>query len=356
MLPMRGFILRFTSTSILVLLILLTITGGYAQIWFGPGWVMDLHRIGAWALIALLPWKVGISWRSLKRGAGPRFERSVMLGISLLMAAMVISLMLFALGWTWRAGPETLGIPAMFYQTLLGWHWILGLVVLAPLALHVWRRWPRPKAAEFTRRRGALRAIGFGAAGLAGWWIAETLAAARAEPAHPRRSSGSRLDGQLTGNDFPITSERAPDVEVEMWTLSIAGAVAAPFSLTYEALLALPRSEWIATLDCTNGWWTTQAWQGVRLADLLEQAGMNSHALAVRLVSLTRYGQVFTLAEARQILIATHVGGEALSHWHGYPARGVAPFRRGWFWVKWLSEVVVLDSIGQVLAHPFSIR
>ena len=37
------------------------------------------------------------------------------------------------------------------------------------------------------------------------------------------------------------------------------------------------------------------------------------------------------LDEARQIILATHVGGEVLTHWHGYPARGVAPFRSGGF-------------------------
>jgi hypothetical protein len=356
MLPMRGFILRFTSTSILVLLIVLAISGLYALVWYGPGWVMEVHRIGAWGIIALIPWKIGISWRSLKRGVGPRFDRSIMLGISLLMAVLAISLIIFALGWTWRIGPETFGIPSVLYQTIIGWHWILGLVLLAPLALHVWRRWPRPKPEEFAQRRGVMRLAGISVVGLGGWWIAEALAKARAEPQHPRRVSGSRLAGEFTGNDFPITSEAAPEIHIDTWKLNIGGAVTSPFSLTYDALLALPRTEWIATLDCTNGWWTTQAWQGVRLADLLDQAGMASNALSVRMISLTKYGELFTLAEAQQIMIATHVGGEPLSHWHGYPARGVAPFRRGWFWIKWLSEVKVLENVGEMLAHPLSIR
>ena len=352
---MRGFILRFTSTSILTSLILLTLTGLYAMVWTSPGLIMDIHRIAAWTLIALLPWKAVISWRSLKRGVGPRFDRSYMLGISLLMAVMVITVLIFALLWTWRIGGEVVEIP-FFAQTIIGWHWILALVFLAPLALHVWRRWPRPKAREFTSRRGALRLAGFGAFGIGAWWIAAALSEKRALPEKPRRITGSRRDGLFSGNEFPITSEAAPPIDIATWRLAVNGAVASPFSLTYDDLLALPRTEWIATLDCTNGWWSTQAWQGVRLTDLLEQAGMTSKAIAVMMTSLTHYGQWFTLQEAKQILIATHVGGEVLTHWHGYPARGIAPFRRGWFWVKWLSEIKALDNVGQILVHPFSIR
>ncbi len=353
--PMRGFILPFTTTGMLILLTALTFTGLYALVWIDPGWVMDIHRIAAWALIALIPAKVGISWRSLKRGVGPRLDRSVMLGVSLLLAALAISVLILALDWTWQIGPQQLSL-VILRQTLLGWHWILALVLLAPLALHMWRRWPRPKPEEFASRRSAARLIGLGAVGLIGWWLAEAVADRRSQPENLRRITGSRLEGRFTGNDFPITSEAAPEIEIESWKLAVSGAVAWPFSLTYEALLALARTEWVATLDCTNGWWTTQAWQGVRLWDLLEQAGMNPSAIAVRMSSLTRYGQWFTLDEAQQIVIATHVGGEVLSHWHGYPARGVVPFRRGWFWVKWLSQITVLDDVGEILVHPFSIR
>jgi len=96
--------------------------------------------------------------------------------------------------------------------------------------------------------------------------------------------------------------------------------------------------------------------RGVPLSELLDRAGLQQNALAVRLSSVTGYSQVFTIEEARQILIATHVGGEILAPWHGYPARAVVPFRRGWFWVKWLADITVLDSPIEILSQPFSIR
>ncbi|TMD59944.1 MAG: sulfite oxidase, partial [Chloroflexi bacterium] len=42
---------------------------------------------------------------------------------------------------------------------------------------------------------------------------------------------------------------------------------------------------------------------------------------------------------ANGMLLATHLGGETLSPAHGYPVRLVAPGRRGFQWVKWVSRI-----------------
>jgi DMSO/TMAO reductase YedYZ molybdopterin-dependent catalytic subunit len=131
-------------------------------------------------------------------------------------------------------------------------------------------------------------------------------------------------------------------VEISTWRLALDGAVAVPLLFTYEQLLARKPSEQVVTLDCTLGWYTDQAWQGLPLAELLEEAGVSPRAVAVRLESVTGYAQILPLSEARQALLATHVGGEPLDLSHGYPLRSVAPSRRGWFWVKWLARVEVI--------------
>jgi DMSO/TMAO reductase YedYZ molybdopterin-dependent catalytic subunit len=59
----------------------------------------------------------------------------------------------------------------------------------------------------------------------------------------------------------------------------------------------------------------------------------------VRVISHTGYRWSFDIRTARQLLLATHVGGEALSHDHGAPVRLVAPGRRGFEWVKWVTRV-----------------
>jgi DMSO/TMAO reductase YedYZ molybdopterin-dependent catalytic subunit len=109
-------------------------------------------------------------------------------------------------------------------------------------------------------------------------------------------------------------------------------------------------------LDCTTGWYTLQRWRGIPLARLLEEATAPDRIAGVRLLSTTGYNHTFPAGEARRILLATHVGGEALSPGHGFPLRAVVPDRRGWFWVKWLTRVEVLDNplevLGRVLYAP----
>ena len=66
---------------------------------------------------------------------------------------------------------------------------------------------------------------------------------------------------------------------------------------------------------------------------------MREGARSVVVRSVTGYSRRFPLDEARSMLLATRVGGDVLSAGHGFPARLVAPGRRGYHWVKWVESV-----------------
>ena len=68
-------------------------------------------------------------------------------------------------------------------------------------------------------------------------------------------------------------------------------------------------------------------------------------ATRVRVVSHTGYRWSFPIEEARGFLLATHVGGELLSHDHGAPVRLVAPGRRGFQWIKWVVRIEVHSGL-----------
>jgi DMSO/TMAO reductase YedYZ molybdopterin-dependent catalytic subunit len=97
-----------------------------------------------------------------------------------------------------------------------------------------------------------------------------------------------------------------------------------------------------AVLDCTGGWYSEQEWRGTRLDALL--GPVPAAARSVEVVSVTGYRRRFPIASARRLLLATSVAGEPLSAGHGAPLRLVAPGRRGFWWVKWVAEVRVLDD------------
>jgi len=337
--------LRFINTLILGLFAILGLSGLYGLVWPFPTLLFEIHRAAAWAFILLIPWKAFISLRSLKRGLDRRFDRNLMIAVSVVLSIATLVVIGLGLMWKWNLGEYYTRIAGYGY-TAVGWHWGIAIGLIPLFLLHVWRRWPRPKRIDFTGRRQALKLIGAGAAAIFGWGLSEALARKLEEDGTTRRFTGSRESGSFTGLDYPVTSgsdQGKIKLDPETWKLQLTGAVSKPLVLTYANLLPLSTAQVIATLDCTGGWYSTQAWQGVYLTELLEQAEVRDEAVGIRLKGVLDYSAPFTLAQAREILLATHAGGLVLDHPHGFPLRAVVPSRRGWHWVKWMTEVEVVS-------------
>jgi hypothetical protein len=341
---MNGTNLRFINILILICFCILGLTGLYGLVWHFPAALFEIHRIAGWALIALLPWKGVIALRSLRRVAGARIGRVVQMALSVLLSIAIAVILVLVLMWTLEIGPYYVWIGPFAYSGI-GWHWGIALGLAPLFILHVWQRWPRPKKTDFAGRRQTLKLMGLGAAALLGWGFTDALARTLAGTETARRFTGSREEGSFTGNAHPVTT--APDqgkirLDPATWTLKVTGAVATPLLLTYADVLDRATAEVTATLDCTGGWYTVQTWRGVPLADLLARAGTRQEAIGVILRGIADYTAPFTLAQAQEILVATHVGEEVLSHVHGFPLRAVVPARRGWHWVKWMTEIEVI--------------
>ncbi|HJU03060.1 MAG TPA: molybdopterin-dependent oxidoreductase, partial [Actinomycetes bacterium] len=142
----------------------------------------------------------------------------------------------------------------------------------------------------------------------------------------------------------PVTQwldDRVPVLDPAAWRLRVS-AGSATREWTYEELAgAGDRVE--AVLDCTGGWYARAAWEGARLDRLLppgtpERAGADASLVVT---SATGYRRRLPLADTRLLYVATRLGGRPLSAGHGFPARLVAPGRRGFWWVKWVVSVEV---------------
>ena len=79
-----------------------------------------------------------------------------------------------------------------------------------------------------------------------------------------------------------------------------------------------------------------------RIGRLLDEAGLRD-GRHVRVVSVTGYRWSFALADARDLLLATHVGDEPLTRpRRALPARRLG--HRGFQWVKWVTRVEVIPT------------
>ena len=200
------------------------------------------------------------------------------------------------------------------------------------------------RSRDLAHRRQFLTAAGIGGASVLAWRLERPAQALIGLRGAKRRFTGSYEAASFHGNAFPTTSWVADDprpIAADGYRLHVGGLVGCELSLSLSQLSA--GDELTATLDCTGGFYSTQRWRGISLARVLDLARPAGGAQHVRVVSRTGYRWSFSLGTARGLLLATHVGGEALSHEHGAPLRLVALGARGFQWVKWVQRLELLE-------------
>ncbi len=155
-----------------------------------------------------------------------------------------------------------------------------------------------------------------------------------------------------TSNFYRIdTALVVPRINAEKWKMTIKGRVKNPLTLTYNDLLNRPLVEHDCTLMCVSneigGELIGNArWTGVRLADVLREAEIDTIAADQLFVTSTdgfTAGFPTKIAmDGREALIAVAMNGEPLPFKHGFPARLVIPGIYGYVSaVKWLSSIEV---------------
>lgn len=146
------------------------------------------------------------------------------------------------------------------------------------------------------------------------------------------------------------TAFAVPTIEPANWELRIHGMVDREVVINYQQLIArTPTQSWI-TLNCVsnevggnligNAWWS-----GVRIADLLREAGVQPGADAVLQTSddgWTCGTPLSTLTDDRDAMLAVAMNGEPLPIDHGFPVRTIVPGLYGYVSAcKWVVEMKV---------------
>ena len=330
--------MRFPWANILLLLFLfLELVSGYFGLTSGSderAFNIQIHRIAGYGILLVAAWKVLNVLRSL------RWPRAGSVRVASL--ALVVGLVAtMALGLVWSIG----GSYRWWLFSGMSWHIYAGAAIVPLLAWHSWYMLSKFPIAVWVERRLAIRALGLAVAGFVGWQLVERTASAAELAGSERRFTGSYDQGRFTGNAFPRVSwlnDNPSRIDLSSWRLAITGSIDRPVTLEYADLES--HDEVTATLDCTGGWHTTQNWSGVSLADILELAGASTRARSIVVRSVTGYYRRFAMRDVEGLILATHVTGEQLSHGHGFPVRLVAPGRRGFEWVKWVTEIEVDET------------
>ena len=163
-----------------------------------------------------------------------------------------------------------------------------------------------------------------------------------------------------------------PQVDAKTWRLTVDGLVGTGLSFDLDTLRAMPAHEVVATMECAgNGRarleprpvsqpWLLEAvgtgrWRGVRLRDVLAQAGVASGATEVLCTGLDRgteggeeqlFQRSLALADSLEddVLLAYELNGVPLPPQHGFPLRLLVPGWYGMTNVKWLTRLTLLDE------------
>lgn len=164
-------------------------------------------------------------------------------------------------------------------------------------------------------------------------------------PAEVREYRGEQLSSIA---DFRENSIRGPQyVNASTYTLTIDGQVENRKEYSYDALIErFPHYRKVVTLYCVEGWDVTILWEGVRVNDLLLEAGVKPGANTVIFYAEDGYSSSLPLTyiEDRDILLAYAMNDVTLPAERGFPFELVAEDRWGYKWVKWVTRIEVSDD------------
>ena len=275
-------------------------------------WTDVVHAVVGWSVPLLVAWTLAV--RRPRLGLGGKVLPPLTVALAVCVGLAVATGLLHAGGVRRVPGVTTMQLHLGAGLGALG-------LVLAHLVV------PRLRPSVDPSRRAFLRA-GAGLA-VAGGAVAafETFVGA------DRRFTGSFEEGSDDPARMPATQwlgDEVPDVDATSWRLELPLR-----DLTYGDVDSF-REPVRAVLDCTGGWWSEQLWEGIHLDALLPR---RPEARSIVVHSVTGYRRRFPIDDAPRLLLATRVGGAPLARAHGYPARLVAPGRRGFWWVKWVHKI-----------------
>ena len=163
---------------------------------------------------------------------------------------------------------------------------------------------------------------------------------------------GSGLGGLLPGGNrfriYTITGSY-PKISRSEYRLEVKGLVDNPRTFTVADLKSMPRTTLVQEFQCVTGWTVSDVhWEGVKLADILDHAGVQAGAVALSFESYDGMdSESLTLEQARlpDVIVAYRMLGAPVTTEHGGPVRLYVGPMFGYKSLKWLSAIRVVDEV-----------
>ena len=315
---------RRTNVALLLVLIGAALTGALA---FAAGTAIPArlatvaHGVLGLAVVLLVPWKSVI----VRRAPALRLASIALVALIVVCISSGLVEVFGGYGVLWGLSPMQVHVgSAVLAAPLLAWH----------LLRHRRQRLRRRDLSRRTLLRTGVLAVGVAAA----YGTLEGIGRLAGSASAGRIATGSHY---LSPDTVPATMwlfDRVPPLPAD-YRIHVAGNELAV------ADLAARSTTLAARLDCTSGWFTDAEWTAVSVAELLS-ADRLAAAASIEVVSMTGYRRRFPADEAGSLWLATAYQGMPLRPAYGAPVRLVAPQRRGFWWVKWVSSVELSDLPG----------
>ena len=203
-----------------------------------------------------------------------------------------------------------------------------------------------PRTGTPIGRRVVLGIVGLGVAGVAaGRWLSEgvsdVVSAAAPGLAGVIPAAGGFRIYTVTGG--------YPEFNPATYRLSVSGLVDQPLSLSLTDLDDLPQTQMTKDFQCVTGWRVDDVpWSGVLLRDVIDAAGVEAGATALKFTSFDGvYSESLTLEQAQRddVLVATSMYGKPIELKHGAPVRLIAAPMYAYKFIKWMDGIELTRTV-----------
>ena len=154
--------------------------------------------------------------------------------------------------------------------------------------------------------------------------------------------------GQYLTDRFPVLHVGdVPTYAPGEWNLTVGGLVGKPFKLSFEELTAMPTVDVVTDIHCVTKWSKFDTkWRGVRIRDILNEAGIQEGATHLMGHAEFGYTANVPLADAMldNALVTWEFDGQPLEEIHGGPVRLLVPNLYFWKSPKWLRGLEVMKE------------